>query len=51
MKISERIEGTIENWRIKWAETLKGWMVSWVMNGAVSLFDFFEPDIREETKA
>jgi len=39
MKISERIEGTIESWRIKWAETLKGWMSSWLAWGIEVFFD------------
>jgi len=48
MKISERIEATIESWRIKWGDILKGWMASWFEWGLERLFDAFEPDIRSE---
>jgi len=37
MKISEHITNTIENWRIRWGDTLKGWMASWLSFG----FDVF----------
>jgi len=50
MSISERIEGTIENWRVKWQKTLKEWFASWVMDGIVRVMDFLEPDLRAEIK-
>ncbi len=39
MKISERIEGTIENWRAKWGDALKGWMSGWLSFGIELFFD------------
>lgn len=48
MSISQRIEGTIENWRVKWGNTLKGWMAGWFEWGFEKLFDAFEPGVREE---
>jgi len=38
MGISSRIEGTIESWRIKWGETLKSWLVSFLSIGLDAFF-------------
>jgi len=39
MSISDRIEGTIENWRIKWGDILKGWLVAFLALGLEVFFD------------
>lgn len=50
MKISERIEGTIENWRVKWGDTLKGWAASFIGFGIELFMDIlgkaFAPKLR-----
>lgn len=37
--ISDRIEGTIENWRTKWGDILKGWFTAIVAFGLEAFFD------------
>jgi len=39
MKISERITGTIENWRKLWADTLKSWLEAILSFGLELFFD------------
>ncbi len=50
MRISERITGTIEDWRVRWGKVLKEWMASWFQKGAENLFDAFEPELRDEIR-
>ena len=39
MRISERIEGTIENWRAKWGEALKNFLTSFLSFGLELFMD------------
>jgi len=39
MSISERIEGTIENWRVKWGEALKEWAAGFISWGIELIMD------------
>lgn len=50
MSISSRIHDTIEGWQAEWKDRLRGWMASWAMESSIRLFDFFEPELREEIR-
>jgi len=39
MKISERIEGTIDNWRVKWGEDLRNWAAGFISWGIELIMD------------
>jgi len=39
MSISERIEGTVENWRVKWGEALREWAAGFVSWGIEQIMD------------
>ena len=50
MSISNRVEGTIENWSQKWKDRLAGWMVSWLASGATKTLEDMEPGIIDQVR-
>jgi len=46
----ERFKSWVDGLAESWKDRLRGWMVSWVMKGVETTFDFFEPDLRAEVK-
>lgn len=44
MSISDRIEGTIENWQAKWKDRLRGWFLRTIGEGITKFAEDMEPE-------